>query len=379
MNALCTKKKSAGQGRTRSHLVRGAAALAPLMLFGTFPVATTLMRSASAQQSGDGNPTIVKQSIIVNCQRFTRFRPDPKKEPVYGQWSWSPRLEFRVRGPIAGGSQMSVTFTKPNGAPYLTVPLETPEIPAGESRLIRAVDQPEEKANIGSGLYGFTITMKNELAGTKSTLYSGKFLVKKYKVGQKATETEFYVDHDWLLPIGYLWLNKDLDEEAPPIMASMWFRSEQRSENLAGYLFYQGKQIASTKVGTEGSINNGATILVPSNDADPRWERWDFMFTRARAYRAENRSASSYGDAHFLDKNPGNYEIKILKGGKLARTVSFTIGPDGKIVDNGLAAKNKMNTSWMMYPLTVTPGLDGAADTTDYKTASFYNNPLVGF
>ena len=52
--------------------------------------------------------------------------------------------------------------------------------------------------------------MRNELQGTDTTLFTGKMKVGKHKsneAGPKAANKfVYYVDHDWNLPIGYVYL-----------------------------------------------------------------------------------------------------------------------------------------------------------------------------
>ena len=63
---------------------------------------------------------------------------------------------------------------------------------------------------------------------------------------------------------------------------------------------------------------------------------WTFQFAKVRGYNKDT-SANRYEGVFFLDKNPGEYEIKVLRQQKLARSAAFTVGADGRIVDNGIA------------------------------------------
>ena len=57
----------------------------------------------------------------------------------------------------------------------------------------------------------------------------------------------------------------------------------------------------------------------------------------------------------------------------------FTIGPDGKFVDNGIAVANKLNSSAVLVPVKVVGTLDGQWQPIAWKTDAFYGNPLQGF
>ena len=187
--------------------------------------------------------------------------------------------------------------------------------------------------------------MKNEVMGTNATLLTGKFKVNKFHVGNNLpafkNQFEYYVDQDWSLPIGYLWLSTQADAKAPVVVATLWFRGESDATKLAAYLFYNGKQIASTKEQT-GSEASDASLLTSGNDKDPRWERWSFRWYSVRGYNIDTSNNNS--SFFLLNQNPGEYEVKVLREGDLVRSMKFTVGADGKFVDNGVASQN--NLGW---------------------------------
>ena len=79
------------------------------------------------------------------------------------------------------------------------------------------------------------------------------------------------------------------------------------------------------------------------------------------------------------DKHPGDYEVKLLRLGNLCRSLKFTVGADGKIVDPGIGAANHLGSPWILFPTQPIGDRDGAYDKEAYKTAAFYGNPLTGF
>ena len=94
----------------------------------------------------------------------------------------------------------------------------------------------------------------------------------------------------------------------------------------------------------------------------------------------EKNVASSDPGSYFpMWKNPGEYEIKVLLNGKLARTAKFSFGSDYKIVDTGIGKQNNMGTLRIVVPAQVIGDLDGQWDRNAYKTDAFYGNPLTGF
>src|SRR5262249_53593374 len=160
---------------------------------------------------------------------------------------------------------------------------------------------------------------------------TGKFKVGKFHVGnnlpQFKNQFEYYIEHDWTLPIGYLWFNPRLNEKAPGLAASLWFRGELDDTKLAAYGFYNGKQIASTKSET-GSAGSDSKLLTSGNDKEPRWERWTFYWNNVRGYNVDPYEKSP--QLFILSQNPGEYEIKVLRDGELSRSTKFTVGTDGK-------------------------------------------------
>jgi hypothetical protein len=85
-----------------------------------------------------------------------------------------------------------------------------------------------------------------------------------------------------------------------------------------------------------------------------------------------------FGPLYQLDKNPGEYEFKLLWNNKLARTIKFTAGPGGKL-DTSLAASNKLGTDRLIVPVTILGDQDGTWDKAAWKADAFYGNPLTGF
>lgn len=356
-----------------------AAAVAPLI--GTSVVSVVAAAPAHAQYSFASfaeatEPSVIVPRLFVGVQRFTRYRPDLKKEPVYGQWSWVPRFQFALRGPITGGGQVVVNVNKPNGQPWLSLPVDTPELEAGAWKSVKTNDQEEDKAIITPGVCTFSIILKNPLDNTKKVLYSGKFEVSKYKypLGKGAGETEFYINHDWLLPVSYLEIDTNLDDEAPALDAYFWFKGDPSANDPDAYVYYKGKQIFSTK--SEGASRGIAdlTLSTPGIDKEKTWFRWKFTFGGVRVYRREKDQSANNYTAFFLDKNPGDYEIKVLRAGQLSRVLKFTVGPDGKIVNNGIANTSKMSSTWMLVPVQVLPGTDVAFSAAP-SPSSFYGNP----
>lgn len=172
-------------------------------------------------------------------------------------------------------------------------------------------------------------------------------------------------------------LTSSKDQNMPPLKVAMWFRGELDNTKLAAYLFYNGKQIGSTKEQT-GGAGYDAAIFANASEGNTRWERWAFSWGLVRGWNADTSSANNTSQMFFLNRNPGEYEVKVLRDGDLARSAKFTVGPDGKLVDNGITQKNSLGGLAMILPVKVIGAGDGQWDPNAWKDA-FYGNPLSGF
>lgn len=325
-------------------------------------------------------PVIPVTSIKISTQRFTRHNPEGRKEPIYGQWSWTPRIQFNIVGPLEGGSQLVVNFSKPTGAAWLSVPLKTPELDEDRWDTIDMPDFPEGKAVTFVGSCPVQIILKNSLTNTKKVLFTGKYEVKKFKdpFDKSPGATEFYVDHDWTLGHGFVTANTD--ETAPNVEMRMWMRGVPRDvDNLAAYLFYKGKQISSSKNNSGGSqliISDDKQVTTPGvNKGDPSWYRLKVVSYNVRTKLNPEFAERMKGQTtHYLNENPGEYELKITSNGKPIRSMKFTADSEGKIANNGW--NQKLNTPWSVVPVTTEPGGMPGANLTTFKTGAFYGNPL---
>lgn len=331
-------------------------------------------------------PTIQKDSVQVTAFTFNVYKGD------FNKWSWAPVLEFRVNGPIASGSQLYAEFALPTG-PWVKFDCETNNIEKGYWWKTRCGgrDIPEDKGSLYSGPASFTIKMRNELAGTDTTLFTGKIKVAKAlsnEHGPKAAnQWVYFIDHDWNLPIGYVYLTpNDLQGwDVPDFHVAFWVRGE--AVRFDPHLFYQGKEVGKKlmdgmevgRAGCESDIENNTTHYV--EDAFPqkaKWARVKCDFPNIKGADKKGEAKSTYPDAFILASNPGEYEFKLLWNNKLARSIKFTVQPGGKF-DNGIATANKLGSDRVIVPVQIIGDQDGIWNRTAWKTDAFYGNPLNGF
>jgi len=341
----------------------------------------------------DDGPTLIVTSIQLNTWRDETYWSSTAQKMLYDTSSWIPRMTFRVRGPVTGGSQFSVDFTRPNGSPWLQLDCPTTETATNS---VVTLETPRDESDAGQklftneiGVFGFKIKLKNELAGTNSVLFTGRFKVDKVgkSLGIPAMKNkyDYIVDHDWALPIGYVWFETKESLGMPMLRVSLWLKGQVDAEDVAGYVFYNGTQIGSTK-DSAGDLDEEEVVQTASDDAgDPEWKLDAFGWNKIRmSHRLSGKSEPGDDQPEnqpyfYLDKHPGNYEVKVLRAGHLVRDLQFAVGDDGKVVDTGIAAANNLATARIVVPVKVIGTMDNPWNAEEYKTDAFFGNPLKGF
>jgi len=122
-------------------------------------------------------------------------------------------------------------------------------------------------------------------------------------------------------------------------------------------------------------VENEATHTPHNMVGEAKWSRMDCEFPIVRGGTIRGRTKKIFSK---MAENPGEYEFKLLWNNKLARSIKFTVGPNGKI-DNGIASANKLGTGRVIVPVTIIGDQDGQWDRAAWKTEAFYGNPLTGF
>ncbi len=356
------------------------------------PTATTVVTSgtkaepaappeAATATTTEGGPKLLKSTLVIRADRMQRYWKQPETD---NYWSWMPEGRFFVLGPIPAGTKFIVDFTKPDGSAWYSVDCPCEAAAENEMRGVAIAgsgSHMDKRGITDTGTFGFKIRYANEATGAKGQLMSGKFSVEKFHKGNDLpafkNQFEYFVNHDWLLPIGYLWTDWLREPKAPPLHVNMWIKnSSSDNTKVAAYVFFNGKQLSSTKdTGSAGTISS--ILTAGSDETDPTWYLWDFNFSTVRGWNTDN--SGNRNDSHFLDKNPGEYEVKVLFNGSLIRVAKFTVGADGKIVDNGIVAANKIGGISMILPVKVQGTADGKWNADAWKTQAFYGNPLQGF
>lgn len=333
--------------------------------------------------------TIAKDSIQVTPFTYSSYRQN------YDVWSWVPQMSFSVIGPIASGNQLYAEYNIP-GSGVVKFDCRTEEKAPGYWLNVKYCGGregvPEEKATTYTGVVSFAIKMRNELMSTDQTLFTGKAKIAKVHSNEAQTPKfinhyVFYADHDWNLPIGYVFYTEDelKGMKRPILNLAFWVRGD--SYNFQPHLFYQGKEIGKMyyegtevgKAGCESKVENNTTNFVADNiPQKAKWSRVECTFGNVRAWDKTGEEPGMFGALYSLDKNPGEYELKVLWNNKLARSIKFNVKSDGSL-ENGIATTNKLGSNRTIVPVQIIGDQDGAWDRSAWKTDAFYGNPLSGF
>src|SRR5256714_4060365 len=175
-----------------------------------FTLILTIVLSCVTNAAAQDAPTIQKDSVQVTAFTLSSYKKDFKV------FSWVPKLNLRVNGPIASGSQIYAEFPAPGAGPW-KFDCKTEETGAGHWWQVEGCGGRdalgEDRGVTYTGPVNFTIKMRNELAGGDATLFTGK--VKDAKKHSNETGPDYvnhfayYVDQHANLPICYVFYDAD--------------------------------------------------------------------------------------------------------------------------------------------------------------------------
>jgi hypothetical protein len=312
-----------------------------------------------ARAAADEGPTVAKDSIRFGTQGASFSKG------AYEKYGWKPWIELRVNGPVASGSQLFVEVSYPGAKKKISFDCPTSELEAGQSSKAECRAHDDDLIEY-AGVVDFSIRLRNELAGPKAaTLFSGKAKIEK-KVNPKPSPPEFWVNDDWMLPIGYVFFDKDTSH-GDDVFLNVAFGIRGNPPAMEAHVYYKGKDLA--KCTAPG--NSGA-------DWNPNKTSWGMEACAFLGVYPNKPDEGGYAPKFDVSANPGDYEIKVLLAGHLARSIKFKVGPDGKL-DKGLATANKLGSDKALVPVQILGDRETAWDKSAWKSGAFYGNPLSGF
>jgi hypothetical protein len=337
--------------------------------------------------------SINKPSVQFFLQVHKGYKGDPET------WSWTPMVNFRANGPFSPGSALSVEYSLPGKTwSFGCVPQDAGPSSAWVGVRDCGQNPPDSEAVTYTGPVEFKINLKNELEGKSATLLSGKFKVDKFHEGvvdlpKFKNNFVYYVNYDWTLPIAYIYdelvynweyahalSNTDVPNlSRSHLMAAFSFKGTNKDviySKYAAYLYYQGQMVAEAI--PESAVCEVLNRPDSNQDAPNAYCRSVFSFQRAMLWDKEP-TVMAPGFYYEMYKHPGDYEIKVLQNGKLARSAKFSFGSDYKIVDTGIVKQNNVGVLRVLVPAQIVGEQDGQWDRAAYKSDAFFGNPLNGF
>jgi hypothetical protein len=306
---------------------------------------------------------VSSQSIFSQSLRPLGITIEAKANFDNPEWRWTPVIGFRLLGPVNSGSQITVDFTLPNGSPFVTLKCDMPRIDEGSSSRIGGCgfNNPDAaKATNLQGLFGFQIKLDSKV------LYSGKFNVSRILYnpdGTPAKNKQFYyfVDNDWRLNFAYV--GTFFGDTSNNIYTEFWIKNRiQNKADFSAQLFYNGKQIAETS----------PSFVLESYPKENQKQEYTNIGLNFPALMTEPE-AVGFDDYFRVFKNPGDYEIKLVREGKPARSIKFSVGRDGKLVPNGVGTD--LIGGGIIVPNQILGDTDGVFNKLAWKEG-VWGNPI---
>jgi hypothetical protein len=241
----------------------------------------------------DGTPRPVKDSVYVQAETTKGYWKAPGQS---GYHSRAPKIQFALFYNHERDLKFVAEYSNPDGTIWFSEPLEIGNAVDDNINTVRN-DRTNTnkilntKSSIATGLFGFKIKEST----TGETFYQGKFKVSKFLPPYTTrNQFDFYVDHDWEMPIGTVsfhysnFSNFGDNIGGFELIVSMWFKGtfSDSEHGLEARLFYKGQQIATT-AGREGSVGKESTAGGQRATEQSifaadlyHWQKWRFRWKR---------------------------------------------------------------------------------------------------
>jgi|GEM_PF-3461692 len=302
------------------------------------------------------DPLIIKNSLLIQPSEMS---------PYSG--GWTPRFRFLLQGPTPAGGEVIATINKPDNSEWLTLTIAMNETEAGALTNCDMYSYEGDHHTTDTGDFGFTIRLVSELDGIDETLFSGVLNV------EQIDEKNYYTNHDWLLPLGQLFIDTSYDADAPPLNASFWHKGEVNMYQLGAYLFYKDKRIYGTEDSSHATLESKREVTTAnSKNYEYDYKEISVNFRVVKGYR--NCDYSNMDDWHLLIENAGEYEIKFTSERKPIRSIKFRIGDDGRIEPSGPITLNQNYTPVMNVDVAVAAKDEADFDRDALSSKAYYGN-----
>jgi hypothetical protein len=329
--------------------------------------------AAPAQPQAPAGPAVLKHSVAFQAWTVTSYKG------VYGVYAWVPLVMFNYEGATPNGSQFYAVVSLPNGSPWIELGCEWKDTSTGNYYTCGGPKAPEEKGVNATGVFPFTIKMRNELRGIDQTLFAGKARIDKAPnangtPAERARQSFFFPVHDWAMPVGYVYHSPRENF----LYTSFWVRGG--SGRMSAHVFYRGKQIAPAGEPSCRDALEVGNAYIRSVEPAPSW-----VLVQCELYIPfKDRGGQYHTPPHYMAANPGEYEIKVLRDDELTRSIKFSVGADGQLAGGApvlytLRWADGDRQPGVVVPVSILDRRDGPWDKNAWKTEAFYGNPLSGF
>ena len=334
-------------------------------------------------------PILLKNSIYVQAKTHNEYWKAPGQSNYS---SWVPMIRFSQFYNNDKRINYVVEYFNPDGSAWYNEKMEQSRSLDAERTVRFESPSPyngilKTRSTVATGSHSFKIIDQD----TNEVLYQGKFKVGKFKTSdrpQEKNKAEFFVDYDWLMPFAMIGFHHSpiFEVGGMPLEVSFWFKGPVEADQLEGRVFYKGQVVADSKDGNQYGHRSDAasgydertTEFAPPWAPQNLWKRWLFQWNNLRFDNNGGFNRDNYPKAHYADKNPGEYTIKIYRHGAQVRELSFTIGPDGRYSVPAYSDQIFMPYHRIILATKVI-GTDEKWNATAWKTEAFFGNPLSGF
>jgi len=322
------------------------------------------------------SPMILAETMEIRTKTWDYYWKAPGQT---NYTSWLPRTHFYIKYRGSGRVRFKADYSMPDGQPWFSESLEQKggdELLA-TSQLESPYAPDDDKKSVAiPGLFGVRITNIKD----NSVVFQGKFKVVKFKPADTDSRyknlVDFYIDHDWLLPIGHTDVQYERAQAYPYVR--MWFKGGINASDLEARLSFNGKELATTDEGGNVEVAQRRTSNKGGNDPALNWTLYQFSWPKKILFIVtdEARNYAANKNRLYINQMPGEYTVKVFYQGQQVRETKFNID-GGNFADNGLAAQNRISTDKVFLPVKVM----GTADKWNPANAKpgFYGNPLTGF
>jgi hypothetical protein len=329
-------------------------------------------------------PAFIKHSVYVQARMASTYWKMPKQSDYT---SWVPTVRFGIFYDWKKEVSYAAEYYNPDGSLWFSETLESRNRDADGTTSFQSpwgLETVQAKGGVAAGIYSVKIMRKD----TNETVFQGKFKVGKFlRPYSERTPNRFafYVEHDWVMPMAYVGFhfsnfnNFGDNIGGFPVEVSTWIKGEPDPSDLEARLFYKGQQIATDKEGSTDGHYWAERMAEFSNLApDPHvWKVWNFQWENFRFDNGGSFNHDLYPNAHYADKNPGEYTVKVYRKGTEVREIKFTVQPDGKLQDQ-FAGQIFLPYYKIIVPVKIV-GTTEKWNTNAWKTDAFYGNPMTGF